>query len=79
VGTKCYKPPELLLRQKNYTPMLDIWTSGVVLAEMIYQTKPLFPYISNEELMLKQVLKRCRSGYDILTENYREIFGKIKQ
>lgn len=44
VGTKCYKPPEILLKNTNYTPKLDIWCTGLILAEMLTNTKPIFPH-----------------------------------
>jgi serine/threonine protein kinase len=45
IGTKCYKPPEILLKRTKYTPKIDIWSLGVVFSEMLYQIKPLFPYL----------------------------------
>lgn len=41
VGTLWYRAPELCLGEKRYTPAIDIWAVGCVMAEMI-NSKPLF-------------------------------------
>jgi len=42
VVTRCYRPPELLLMCQQYTPAIDIWSTGCIFAEMMNR-KPLFP------------------------------------
>lgn len=40
VVTIWYRAPELLLATKNYTPSVDLWSAGLVLAELL-QSAPL--------------------------------------
>ena len=40
--TLWYRAPELLLHYPNYDYAVDVWSGGVILAEM-YRRKPLFP------------------------------------
>lgn len=42
VATRWYRAPELLYGSRTYTPAVDIWSIGCILAEMIIK-KPLFP------------------------------------
>ena len=42
VVTRWYRPPELLLLSTRYTPLIDCWSMGCILAELINR-KPLFP------------------------------------
>eukprot|EP00756_Hemistasia_phaeocysticola_P023032 Hpha_TRINITY_DN15868_c2_g12::TRINITY_DN15868_c2_g12_i1::g.192145::m.192145/K04371/MAPK1_3; mitogen-activated protein kinase 1/3 len=42
VVTRWYRPPELLLMCQQYTPAVDIWSTGCIFAEMMNR-KPLFP------------------------------------
>eukprot|EP01059_Diplonema_ambulator_P008501 TRINITY_DN18139_c0_g1_i3.p1 TRINITY_DN18139_c0_g1~~TRINITY_DN18139_c0_g1_i3.p1 ORF type:complete len:372 (+),score=123.70 TRINITY_DN18139_c0_g1_i3:105-1220(+) len=42
VVTRWYRPPELLLLSNHYTPAVDMWSIGCILAELINR-KPLFP------------------------------------
>lgn len=41
VGTRAYRAPELLFSSSNYTNAIDIWSAGVIFAEM-YLGRPLF-------------------------------------
>ena len=41
VVTRWYRPPELLLSSNHYTPAVDIWSVGCILAELVNR-KPLF-------------------------------------
>ena len=41
VGTKWYKAPEILYGQRSYTESVDMWSFGVILAELLDHT-PLF-------------------------------------
>ena len=40
VVTIWYRAPELLLATKNYTPSIDLWSTGLILAELL-QSAPL--------------------------------------
>jgi cyclin-dependent kinase 2 len=42
VVTLWYRAPEILLGQEVYSPPVDIWSVGVIFAEMLTK-KPLFP------------------------------------
>lgn len=42
VVTLWYRAPEILLGQEIYSPPVDIWSVGVIFAEMLVK-KPLFP------------------------------------
>jgi mitogen-activated protein kinase 1/3 len=41
VVTRWYRPPELLMMNKTYSPAVDIWSVGCILAEL-FNRKPLF-------------------------------------
>ncbi|CAH1162969.1 unnamed protein product [Phaedon cochleariae] len=42
VATRWYRSPELLYGSKTYTPSVDLWSVGCIVAEMI-ERHPLFP------------------------------------
>ena len=42
VATRWYRAPEVMLTFKQYTSAIDIWSTGCILAEMMFG-KPLFP------------------------------------
>lgn len=42
VATRWYKAPELLLNWKQYTTAIDIWSAGVILAELVNRS-PFLP------------------------------------
>lgn len=42
VSTRWYRAPEILLRSRNYTPSVDVWAMGAIIAEMA-RLDPLFP------------------------------------
>lgn len=52
VVTLWYRAPELLLGDINYTPAVDIWAAGCVVAEML-AGKPLFPGTSELDTLFK--------------------------
>lgn len=52
VCTLWYKPPELLLGTKNYNTTVDIWSLGMVFAEMLLK-KPMCPGISEIDQLYK--------------------------
>lgn len=43
VVTLWYRSPEVLLGEQTYTPAIDTWSIGVILAEMSEKGKPLLP------------------------------------
>eukprot|EP01013_Petalomonas_cantuscygni_P043514 TRINITY_DN826_c0_g1_i1.p1 TRINITY_DN826_c0_g1~~TRINITY_DN826_c0_g1_i1.p1 ORF type:complete len:521 (-),score=79.46 TRINITY_DN826_c0_g1_i1:446-2008(-) len=57
VVTRWYRPPELLFMERQYTPAVDIWSTGCIFAEMITR-KALFPgrdYLNQLQLLLDAV------------------------
>jgi serine/threonine protein kinase len=43
VATLWYRAPELLLRCKDYTTAIDMWSIGCIFAELLNKGKPVFP------------------------------------
>ena len=42
VITRFYRPPEILFGSRYYGPLVDIWSAGCILGELIIRL-PLFP------------------------------------
>ncbi|ELP91010.1 casein kinase II subunit alpha, putative [Entamoeba invadens IP1] len=55
VGSLYYKPPEILLGISEYTPAIDVWAAGCVLAQMIIRPKPLFTGSCEEDILIEIV------------------------
>ncbi|KAF7354216.1 Protein kinase domain-containing protein [Mycena venus] len=54
VGSRPYKAPELLVGYKRYDYSLDLWTTGCMLAAMIFRKQHFFGRCySNDDLLLK--------------------------
>jgi casein kinase II subunit alpha len=51
VCTKAYKGPELLVGLRAYDYSLDIWSLGLVLAELVFKRGPLFKGTDNHEVL----------------------------
>ena len=47
-GTKCYHTPEVIYRIPTFTHKVDIWTSGLIIAEILSHRKPLMPFENDE-------------------------------
>jgi mitogen-activated protein kinase 1/3 len=48
--TRWYRPPEIILIEKDYGPAIDVWGVGCILAELLHKIedsndsfRPLFP------------------------------------
>ena len=52
VVTVWYRSPELLLGTKHYTPSVDLWSAGLVLAEMLLSAPCLTGETPLEQLSL---------------------------
>ncbi|GAV57304.1 Pkinase domain-containing protein [Cephalotus follicularis] len=52
VGTRWYRPPELLLGSKKYGPELDMWSMGAIMAEM-FTRRPLFLGENHADMLSK--------------------------
>nr|CAB3229390.1 cyclin-dependent kinase 12 [Phallusia mammillata] len=59
VITLWYRPPELLLGEETYTPAIDIWSCGCILAEL-FTKKPLFQ-ADRELAQLESISRICGS------------------
>ncbi|EDR30003.1 casein kinase II subunit alpha, putative [Entamoeba dispar SAW760] len=69
VGSINYKAPELLLHIHYYTPSIDIWSCGCVLAEMIIRNYPLFEGECLNDI-LEEIIKL--EGTVVLTDFLRK-------
>ncbi|XP_069939461.1 cyclin-dependent kinase 9 isoform X1 [Cherax quadricarinatus] len=77
VVTLWYRPPELLLGERNYGPPVDMWGAGCIMAEMWTRTPILQG--STEQHQLALITKLCGSiTPDVWpsVENY-ELFNKM--
>ncbi|BBH09998.1 Protein kinase superfamily protein [Prunus dulcis] len=54
VSTRWYRAPEVLLQSKLYTPAVDMWAAGAILAEL-FNLSPIFP----GESEIDQLFKIC--------------------
>ncbi|KAG1363461.1 putative Cyclin-dependent kinase F-3 [Cocos nucifera] len=54
VSTRWYRAPEVLLQSSSYTPAIDMWAVGAILAEL-FTLSPLFP----GESEIDQIYKIC--------------------
>uniref|UniRef100_A0A1D1Z4Y2 cyclin-dependent kinase n=1 Tax=Anthurium amnicola TaxID=1678845 RepID=A0A1D1Z4Y2_9ARAE len=54
VSTRWYRAPEVLLQSSSYTPAIDLWAVGAILAEL-FTLSPLFPGESETD----QIYKIC--------------------
>lgn len=55
VGTKSYKAPELLFLHQMYTPSIDAWAAGCVMANLLFGTPAFFGAHDNEGVKNKQI------------------------
>ncbi|KAL8496178.1 hypothetical protein ACS0TY_020045 [Phlomoides rotata] len=55
VSTRWYRAPEVLLQSESYTPAIDMWAVGAILAEL-FTLYPIFP----GESEIDQLYKICR-------------------
>ena len=46
-----YRPPELLLGDKNYGPSIDLWAAGCIMAEM-WMRRPIMQGKSEKEQLV---------------------------
>ena len=53
VVTRWYRPPELLLQLRNYTPAIDMWGIGCIFGEM-FKKRPILP--GNSDLNQLQLI-----------------------
>ncbi|KAJ7447140.1 kinase-like domain-containing protein [Mycena galericulata] len=53
VGSRHYKPPELLVGFKRYDYSLDLWATGCMVAAMIFRKQHFFRGSDNDDQLLK--------------------------
>ncbi|CAL2029735.1 hypothetical protein CAEBREN_32308 [Caenorhabditis brenneri] len=92
--TRFYRPPELLLDAKEYYWMVDVWSAGCCVGEMM-KGKVLFPGASRE-MMLKlivqaiglpsardhdymKVTKMIDPASDVHVKGLKEVLGNVSQ
>lgn len=63
-----YRPPELLLGERNYGPSIDMWGAGCIMAEM-WTRSPIMQG-KNEQQQLVMISQLCGS----LTPEVRHIY-----
>ena len=63
VVTRWYRPPELLLGERRYTPAIDLWGVGCILAEM-YKGKPILQG-PNDIAQLDMVFQLCGTPTEV--------------
>lgn len=66
VITLWYRPPEILMGQKNYTAAVDIWSCGCIFAEML-QGKPLFLGLCEIDQLLQIFFKLGVPNTQVIT------------
>ncbi|OHT07784.1 CMGC family protein kinase [Tritrichomonas foetus] len=54
VATRWYRPPEILFGASTYTPSVDMWSAGCILAELV-TGKPLLPGASTMDQIEKVI------------------------
>ena len=57
VVTLWYRPPELLLGERNYGPAIDVWGAGCVMAEMWTRTPIMQGKVEQDQL--QKIQKLC--------------------
>ena len=70
VGTLRYMAPELLLGYRFYDYSIDVWSSGVILAELLFK----FPFFEGDDIhsIIKSISKICTSSSLLV---YAEKYG----
>ncbi|KAJ2819079.1 serine/threonine protein kinase, CMGC, CDC2/CDK sub [Coemansia erecta] len=71
VVTRWYRPPELLLGERKYTPAIDMWGIGCIFAEMLVG-KPVFQG-STDLNQIEQIMRICGSPNDALWPGWRDL------
>jgi len=52
VVTRWYRPPELLLSFTEYSTAVDVWSTGIIFAELM-KRKPFLPGSSSSDQLLR--------------------------
>ncbi len=83
VATRWYRPPELLFASRSYTFSADIWSAGVVIAEL-FSLRPIFPGNNDIDQMFRvfQIMGSPTTdnwpGVDLLPDFNKVGFADLK-
>ena len=83
VATRWYRPPELLFASHSYTFSADVWSAGVVIAEL-FSLKPLFPGANDIDQMFRvfqtmgSPTPECWPGVDLLPDYNKVSFPDLR-
>jgi len=83
VATRWYRPPELLFASRNYSFSADVWSAGVVVAEL-FSLQPLFPGTNDIDQMFRvfQIMgsptPECWSGVGELPDYNKVSFPGLR-
>jgi glycogen synthase kinase 3 beta len=69
ICSRYYRAPELIIGASEYTPMIDVWSEGCVLAELLLGT-PIFPGTSGVD----QLVEIIKVLYNYINNIYIYIF-----
>ncbi|XP_038703748.1 serine/threonine-protein kinase MHK-like isoform X2 [Tripterygium wilfordii] len=67
VSTRWYRAPEVLLQSSTYTPAIDMWAVGAILAEL-FTLSPIFPGESETDQLFKICLVLGASNWTAFSE-----------
>ena len=78
VVTLWYRPPELLLGERNYGPAIDMWGAGCIMAEM--WTRAPIMQGATEQMQLNLISKLCGSIHSSIWPDVEklEFFNKME-
>lgn len=78
VVTLWYRPPELLLGERNYGPSIDLWGVGCIMAEM-WTRNPIFQG-NSEQSQLTLISKLCGSITPEVWPNviYLDLYNRLE-
>ncbi|OQR95247.1 cell cycle-related kinase [Achlya hypogyna] len=80
VATRWYRAPELLFGSRSYDPAVDLWSVGVIFAELL-QHAPLFPGLNDIDQLFRvlQVLgSPAYDGLEALPDYHKVSFPAFK-
>jgi serine/threonine protein kinase len=60
VETRWYRAPELLVSFKNYTPAVDMWSVGCILAELLLRK----PFLRGDSSIYLLIISKTISEID---------------
>ena len=78
-----HKPPELLLDSRYYDYSVDIWSLGIILAELVFKKHPFpgypaSPFVLDESLREIAAKSRYFEIYRRLLDNIERVMGSVE-